>query len=653
MNRPARLTYQPALDGVRAVAVLSVIAYHLDYGWARGGFLGVDVFFVLSGYLITTLLLREWSDDQHIDLIGFWGRRLRRLLPALLLVLGATAVAALWFIARTELSRLRSDALAALLYVANWRFISSGQSYFDQFSAPSPLRHLWSLAIEEQFYLVWPLLTFAVLRLRRGRYSTLGALCVTGAAISALRMAMLFDPRDPSRAYYGTDTRCQTLLVGCLLAVVVRTWRPRREHAKLAGAAAIVALLAIVWALGFVSANDSVLFHGGSLAFAVLGAMLIAGTTLVESGIVRAVLSIAPLRWIGRISYGLYLWHWPMIVWVTASRAGFGGLKLNALRVALTFAFAIASYYLVERPIRTMVRRRTWHLAAAPIAIALSAIALIGATANAKGPPSYLYGGAGEAPACAPTAAEFRHASAVNSLFGAFGVPQLSHRNVLVIGDSTACSFFPGFQAVADSGGVVVDDASVIGCGIVSDLVVGPLMPSLPSRHCHDVVRRTQDAALARGRPDFVLWMSAWEKNAIVAPNGASLEPDTQAWRAELTRRMDEAVRRLTATGARVVMLAVVPSAPGFSDITGAHQATNALDDHSTMRLDDFLAAYARRNAAHVSLVDLRSFVCPSGPPCPAVVSGVRLRVDGTHFGVQGAVLTARWLLQQIAALPR
>ena len=157
-----RLSYHPALDGLRAVAVLAVIAYHDAYAWAAGGFLGVDAFFVLSGFLITTLLVLEFRRADTINLLAFWGRRLRRLLPALLLVLLAVAVYGAAEVPSIQLSALRGDSLASLFYVANWRFISTGSSYFDMFIAPSPVRHLWSLAIEEQFYLVWPLVVLGV-----------------------------------------------------------------------------------------------------------------------------------------------------------------------------------------------------------------------------------------------------------------------------------------------------------------------------------------------------------------------------------------------------------------------------------------------------------------------------------------------------------
>ena len=183
--------YVPALDGLRAFAVAAVIAYHFGAGWAPGGFLGVDAFFVLSGFLITSLLLTEWGRSSRISLPGFWARRARRLLPALLVVLGAIALYAAVLAPASQLDTLRGDGISSLFYFANWHFVLSGQSYFDLFSLPSPMRHLWSLAIEEQFYLVWPLVVLVCLRVGRGSRKVLAGVCVAGIAASVAVMALL------------------------------------------------------------------------------------------------------------------------------------------------------------------------------------------------------------------------------------------------------------------------------------------------------------------------------------------------------------------------------------------------------------------------------------------------------------------------------
>lgn len=385
-----RFAYQPALDGLRALAVGSVIAYHLDAGVAHGGFLGVDTFFVLSGFLITSLLIGEWGESRTINFAKFWLRRARRLLPALLLVLVAVAVYAMVSAPATQ---LRGDGLATLFYGANWRFIASGQSYFTLFTAASPLRHMWSLAIEEQFYLVWPVVTFACLWLARGRRWLLATVCVVGTAASALTMASLYQRADPSRAYYGTDSRAQLLLVGCLLALVLARWSPATARARTAvSVAGAVGVAYCFFAWTQITDTAPWMYRGGYLLFGLAVAAVI--TSAVQPGRfpVRAALSLEPLVWVGRISYGLYLWHWPVIVICSPDRVGLDGWQLAIVRLALTFGIATLSYYLVELPIREgrLFRRRFG--VAIPTAFVGAGVAVMVATAGAAPLPAYLQG---------------------------------------------------------------------------------------------------------------------------------------------------------------------------------------------------------------------------------------------------------------------
>jgi len=354
----ARARYLPGIDGLRAIAVVAVLLYHADVSWIPGGFLGVDVFFVISGYLITMLLLEEHRRTGAIGVRGFYTRRARRLLPALfVLLLTVCAVAAVFY--REEMAHVRAQVVAAATYCTNWYLIASGGSYFEELGRPLALRHLWSLAVEEQFYLLWPLAMVLLLRHFRGRLGHLAIAVGAVAVASAVWMAVLYRPGvDPSRLYYGSDTRLFTLLVGALLALF---WRPAaiahggvRRHGRLFDVVGLTALAGI--ALFFLHAHETsgALYRGGFLALAVVTALAVASATHPGTATGKA-LGVGLLTWIGVRSYALYLWHWPVFV---VTRPGVDvslrGWPLLVLRLGVTVALADLSYRLVETPVRQM-----------------------------------------------------------------------------------------------------------------------------------------------------------------------------------------------------------------------------------------------------------------------------------------------------------
>ncbi len=356
--------YHPGLDGLRAVAVLAVIAYHLGFGWASGGLLGVEVFFVLSGYLITDLLVNEHRRSGRVDLGQFWLRRAKRLLPALFVMLAAVVVWAT-LVDPARLAAVRSDLPAAVLYVSNWWFIFHHVSYFARFGPPSPFGHLWSLAIEEQFYVVWPLVVVAAFRLARWRRA-LVALTVLGAAASAVEMALLYVPGgNPTRVYDGTDTRAFALLIGAALALLLPRARSfgavsggARRVLGAVGGAALAGIFVLLWRTGEYS---TFLYRGGMVVLSVLTAVVIA-VTIHPGARLGRLLGAEPLRWLGERSYAVYLWHYPVIVLTTPVGAQ-PSLARGTLQVASSVVLAGASWRFVEQPVRTGALGRLWERA--------------------------------------------------------------------------------------------------------------------------------------------------------------------------------------------------------------------------------------------------------------------------------------------------
>jgi peptidoglycan/LPS O-acetylase OafA/YrhL len=374
--------YEPSLDGIRAVAVISVVAFHFFTRSAPGGYLGVDMFFVLSGFLITTLLLVEWSDHERIHLRAFWARRARRLLPALFVVLAAVAVWASVALDGARRSSVRGQGLWSLFYGANWYLIEGGEASIGRAGGLAPLFHMWSLAIEEQFYLVWPLVVVACLYCGHGSLRPL-ALVATGIAIvSVVVMPLVFVPGHEARAYLATDTRAHQLLIGALLAMAWRTDRVRRSADRWGpwfGPVAAVLVVAMVF-LAPGPETSRFLYYGGSVVFAVCVAAVVAAVVSPRRTPLKVLLAVAPLVWLGRISYGVYLWHVPVRAMISNDETGLGGVSLLAARVLVTLAAASLSYFLVEMPIRRGLVGGRLALVATPLAVIGVASAILIAT---------------------------------------------------------------------------------------------------------------------------------------------------------------------------------------------------------------------------------------------------------------------------------
>lgn len=366
MPEPVKGTsrYMAGLDGLRALAVFAVILYHLDDHWAPGGLLGVGIFFVLSGYLITDLLLVQWSRQERLDMKEFWLRRARRLLPALLVLLVLVTAWVVCF--RPEhLPSMKGDVPAAILYVSNWWLIFQEVSYFEKFGPASPFGHLWSLAVEEQFYLFWPLLLVLGLRYVKRR-GPLVCLTLLAAGLSAGTMAWLYDPGlDPSRVYYGTDTRVFALLIGAALAML---WPSRKLSSAVSRQARLmidltggIGLAILLVAIGKTDQYDEFLYRGGLVLLSIASAMVVAALAHPASMLARW-MGCRPLKWLGVRSYAIYLWHYPLIVLTSpgVEQTEAAAIPRAILQVLACIAAAALSWKYIEEPIRRGALGRIW-----------------------------------------------------------------------------------------------------------------------------------------------------------------------------------------------------------------------------------------------------------------------------------------------------
>ncbi|MFD2422756.1 acyltransferase family protein [Amycolatopsis pigmentata] len=371
-----RKPHLPALDGLRGVAILGVLFFHT--GHLSGGFLGVDLFFALSGYLITDLLLREVATTGTLSLVAFWGRRIRRLTPALMVMLaGVTLV--VWTVASADVRRTTlSDGPWVQANLVNWHLLAESANYWDRFGPARVFEHLWSIAVEEQFYLVWPVVVLVVAKRGRWVNRRVALLAAVASAGSLVLMVALADPSDPTRVYTGTDTRAFSLLLGAMVA----TQPVRNLLIRVAGRWAGVALGALAAGLGAMwllvdGVNSPWLFEGGLFAHSLAAALLVGLCAQAPRSVVAKALAWEPLRWLGLISYSVYLWHWPILALLSPRGAANPGWATTAVVFALSIGLATVSKYLVEDPIRFHARWARGRLGLLAFAVATLALAAL------------------------------------------------------------------------------------------------------------------------------------------------------------------------------------------------------------------------------------------------------------------------------------
>ncbi|HET6809695.1 MAG TPA: acyltransferase family protein [Acidimicrobiales bacterium] len=628
----------PGLDGVRALAVAGVLAYHAGVGWTGGGLLGVDVFFVLSGFLITTLLLGEHGRTGGVSLRRFWCRRARRLLPALFLALAGVAAYGHFLTGVDSLHQLRGDALATLGYFANWHYVLAGQSYFAHYGAPSPLLHTWSLAVEEQFYVLWPVL--ALLALRRGGRARLGLLAGSGVLASAGLTAGLFlSGAGVSRLYYGTDVRAQELMVGCLLAVALPALTRRVDgRSRAPRRAVLVAGLAgagfLGWALHAVSGSGPFLYEGGFLAVACATAALVALVAVLPASVPARVLSLPPVRYVGRISYGLYLYHWPIFLALDHAHTGLAGLPLLAVRMGSTALVSVGSFHLIEEPIRSgrvLGGRPAW--VAAPMTGLVAAGSLLAVTT---------------APAAASVAtpsARMLLGPAPRSAAPPPGTPTV---RALMVGDSLAWTFANGLQVGSRGWGVSVENLATLGCDLApasTVMIMGQVTGA--AQGCAHWQTKWPEVIAAQN-PDVVgLLVGRWEVSDRLV-DGRWVTVGDRSWDTRLSGLLNRAVDVLSAHGARVVLFTLPYIQQNTEQPDGRPWPQNL-----PSRTDAFNALVRKVAAAHpgvASVVDLNHMLSPGR--YTDTVDGVVVRSsDREHISVQGGELVRSAVLPRMERL--
>lgn len=665
---------------MRAVAVLAVLGYHLDIPWMQGGFLGVDLFFVISGFLITRLLVDEHRRSGKLSLGGFWVRRFRRLVPPLVVVVGASVVATRLWGVPSQWEAMRGDAVASLGYVANWRFVLNETSYFDTLAGPSPLRHIWSLAVEEQWYVFWPLVmaVLAPFGLRGRRAPGVGLALLALAGLSSIWMAVLFDPLDISRVYYGTDTRAQQLLVGAALAwltvaVPAETVRVRLQRARHLVSAVFVGFLT---AVAFIGDEETWLYHGGLLALSVAGAVLVLAAAVPGNAGPLGWLASRPFVAVGLRSYGIYLWHWPVIVLVgPAMGIDLPDVPLGLLQVAVTIGLNELMFRFVETPVRSADLRPARMLfgwSAGGVVTAVAAVTLlandlpslpdvevlrpdpetlVAADVVAAGPQATVTSPNGSAGALPPPAPDGPIAApdAAGDEPAVEPASAARAQRLMLVGDSTAFVLASNRPLDLPTGWRATAYARV-GCAITEGDTIDVGDDDVTFRDLAACAEWEADwtGVAALFQPDVSLVMvGAWEVLDHVVDDERLAFPSPE-WADHVDAGVRRAVRAAGAGGGEVWLLRL-PCMEQPDDLP-----VNATARNDPARIAAFNGVL-ERVAADLDGVEtkpLDDLLCPGGEFLSSV-DGDDLRYDGVHLTEAGTQLVWEWLDQALSAPAR
>lgn len=616
-----RLGHEPALDGLRAIAVVAVLLYHENIGrnagvgLLRGGFLGVDVFFVLSGFLITGLLLADHARTGRVMSRRFWVRRARRLFPAVFVLLILVAGYAAFFANPYDLGAIRRGSVATLFYVANWSAIASNQPHF------TPLSHMWSLAVEEQWYLAFPLLLTGLVAIAHGRARRLTAAILALGIGSFVLMLVLYSPGNAQRVAAGTDTRAWELLLGGALAVGIggQPLRLSRRASAALEVGALAALGFLGWTFARVGQTDSWLNHGG-LGFVALATAVVIAASIDPAGkVLRRGLSWRPVVAIGLISYGLYLYQLLVYMVLTQHRLGISGPALLAVRLAAVFALAAVSYLVIEMPIR----HGTMGFVRRPVVLPACAVLVLGLTFVTTT-------GAQTAPVSVLAVERYQYLARTT--------PPATKR-VLVLGDDTAFAMGWKVRPPVDVAGIRGTVAATVGCGIAGGTTVvnGAALPDPHCRAWPDVYREAIDAFDPAVNVLMVGTYELFDRKI----GGVTRRAGSPALARQLRGELDRAYRVLTAHHTPMILLTATCADPDAT--VDPSWAAVRRDPARVAWVNRIWRDFARAHPTKVTLADLNTVLCPQGNPHPTIGT-LPLRPDGITLSAAGAGVVWHWL---------
>lgn len=637
--RPTSLPYNAPLDGLRGLTLVSIILYHAGSGWAPGAFLGVSTFFTLSGFLIVALMLAEQSRDGSVSLRSFWSRRLRRLMPAAFATIFLITVASAWLADSTQLARLRGDALAALGYVANWRFVLQGDTYGADFDSPSPFTHFWTLAIEEQLYVLLPLIIVTLLVLAKGSRRVLAAgLVVLTAASLGWSTFLESQGVETSRMYFGTDVRVAELLSGALLALWwMRRTSPLSPRASTALAYLTpvgLAAMVVLWATQ--DLENRIYYRGGLLAYSCLTLFVIVGC-LNGRGPAARLMSWKPLVWVGTVSYAAYLVHFPVLLWLEHYTSLGVGARI-VVSLPIVFGLAAISSAFFEGPIRRRTMLRTPARAAAAVAIGVVVVAgtAIGVTTVMDIPDQ----------ATLDQIAQWHRYVEMTEAQDRSDAPRIG-----VFGDSTALMTGRGLSSRSLENPehyVTTPGHPVLGCGLAETgrrVVRGETMET--DAECVGWREAWAQASAENPSDLAVVQLGPWEvvEQEVEPGSGLAVLGEDPELNDAVRRRLRDAVEILLVDNGRVVFIAPPDIDVGRVDGRSPSQPHPESDPARMQFFRDLIDEVAGEYEL-VDVVQMDDWLASRD-------DDRQLRPDGVHFTDESSLVVADWLGPELVELYR